>query len=65
MSVYQDFLKIKNGDIIYIGETKINRNEKEGYGETIYADGTIEKGIYINDTLVLKAKKEKKKKKKK
>ena len=65
MFVYQDFLKMKMGDIIYIGETKIDSNEREGYGETIWPDGTIEKGIYINDNLVLKAKKEKKKNKKK
>ena len=65
MFVYQDFMKIKNGDIIYVGETKISSIEREGYGETIYPDGTIEKGIYINDNLVFKAKKEKEKKKKK
>ena len=43
MFVYQDFMKIKTGDIIYTGETKLNSTEREGYGETIYPDGTIEK----------------------
>ena len=62
MFVYQDFMKIKNEDKIYVGETKISSIEREGYGETIYPDGTIEKGIYINDNLVFKAKKEKEKK---
>ena len=62
MFVYQDFMKIKKRNIIYTGETKINSTEREGYGETIYPDGTIEKGIYINDNLVFKAKKEKEKK---
>ena len=62
MSVYQDFVKIKEGERIYIGETKIKSTEREGYGETIYPNGTIEKGIYINDHLVLKEKKEKIKK---
>ena len=64
MFVYQDFMKIKTGNIIYTGETKINSIEREGYGETIYPNGTTEKGIFINNRLVLKAKKEKKKNKK-
>ena len=64
MFVYQNFLKFKEGEKIYIGETKIKSSSREGYGETIYLNGTIEKGIYINDHLVLKEKKEKKEKKK-
>ena len=54
MFVYQNFLKFKEGEKIYIGETKIKSSSREGYGETIYPNGTIEKGIYINDHLVLK-----------
>ena len=65
MFVYQNFIKFKKGEKIYIGETKIKHTKREGYGETIYPNGTIEKGIYINDHLVLKEKKEKKEKKKK
>ena len=34
MLVYQHFLKYKLGNKIYIGETKINSNAREGYGET-------------------------------
>jgi len=54
MLVYQHFLKYKLGNKIYIGETKINSNAREGYGETVYPDGKIERGIYINDSLVFK-----------
>ena len=35
-------MKYKLGDITYIGETRLNDTKREGYGETIYPDGTIE-----------------------
>ena len=54
MFVYQNFMKYKIGNILYIGETKKASKEREGYGETIYSNGTKEKGIYINDALVLR-----------
>ena len=54
MFVYQDFMKYKLGNIIYIGDTKINSTHREGYGETTYSSGKKEKGIYINNVLVLK-----------
>ena len=53
MFVYQDFMKMKTHNFAYIGETKINSNKREGYGETIYCNGRKEKGIYINDRLIL------------
>ena len=37
----------------YIGETKVSSTDREGYGETNYSNGAKEKGIYINDVLVL------------
>ena len=55
MFVYQDFLKFKLGNIVYIGDTKINSTKREGYGETTYSSGKTEKGIYIDDVLVLKS----------
>ena len=51
--VYQTFMKYKQGNTIYIGDTKVSSLKREGYGETIYSNGSIEKGIYINDKLVL------------
>ncbi len=51
--VYQTFMKYKKGNIIYIGDTKISSLIREGYGETTYFNEYIEKGIYINDILVL------------
>ena len=54
MFVYQTFMKYKLGNKKYIGETKLNSSEREGYGETTYSNGIKEKGIYINDSLVLK-----------
>ena len=54
MFVYQTFMKYKEGNKIYIGETKKNSLAREGYGETIYSNGQIEKGIYINDNLVFR-----------
>ena len=54
MFVYQNFMKYKIGNILYIGETKKASKKREGYGETIYSNGTKEKGIYINDALVLR-----------
>ena len=53
MFVYQDFMNYKLGNKTYIGETKISSTKREGYGETNYSDGIEEKGIYINDHLVL------------
>ena len=53
MFVYQTFLKYKLGNIIYTGETKMSSTEREGYGEIIYPDGKIKKGIFINNILVL------------
>ena len=52
MFVYQNFMRFKLGNIIYTGETKVSSTTREGYGETIYSNGYIEKGIYINDKLV-------------
>ena len=54
MFVYQDFMKLKLGNMTYIGETKSNSTKREGYGETLYSNGKKEKGIYINNSLVLK-----------
>ena len=54
MFVYQTFMKYKLENKIYIGETKSNSTKREGYGETFYSNGKIEKGIYIDDKLVLK-----------
>ena len=56
MFVYQTFLRYKLGNKIYTGETKMNNTDREGYGETIFPDGKIERGIYINDILVLEKK---------
>ena len=53
MFVFQDFMKIKLGNRIYIGETPISSTKREGYGETSYSNGYEEKGIYINNSLVL------------
>ena len=53
MFVYQSFLRYKLGNIIYTGETKMNSTDREGYGETVYTNGKIERGIYINNILVL------------
>ena len=53
MFVYQTFMKYKEGNILYIGETKKSSLAREGYGETTYSNGKIEKGIYINDHLEL------------
>jgi len=53
MFAYQTFLTYKLENILYIGETKKNSSEREGYGETFYPDGKIERGIYINDMLAL------------
>ena len=53
MLVYQTFLKYKLGNIIYTGGIKMGSNKREGYGETVYPNGKIERGIYINDSLVL------------
>jgi hypothetical protein len=47
-------MKYKIGNKLYIGETKLDSNEREGYGETTYSNGKKEKGIYINDALVLR-----------
>ena len=52
MFIYQNFMKYKLRNMLYIGETKISSVEREGYGETSYSDGRKEKGIYINDVLV-------------
>ena len=52
MFVYQTFLKFKNKNMVYIGETKLDSYSREGYGETIYSNGHKEKGIYINDALI-------------
>ena len=52
MFIYQNFMKYKFRNMLYIGETKISSVEREGYGETSYSDGRKEKGIYINDVLV-------------
>ena len=49
--VYRTFMKYRKGNKIYIGETKKNNLTREGYGETIYSNGQIEKGIYIDDNL--------------
>ena len=54
MFVYQTFMKYKKGNRLYIGETKLSSEEREGYGETTYSNGNKEKGIYINDALVLR-----------
>ena len=54
MFVYQNFMKYKIGNRTYIGETKKASEEREGYGETTYSNGNKEKGIYINDALVLR-----------
>ena len=54
MFVYQDFMKLKLGNMLYIGETKVNSLKREGYGEAKYSNGKKEKGIYINDALVYK-----------
>jgi hypothetical protein len=54
MFVYQDFMKLKLGNMLYIGETKVNSLKREGYGEAQYSNGKKEKGIYINDALVYK-----------
>ena len=51
MLVYQTFMKYKKGNKIYIGETKKNSLTREGYGETIYSNGQIEKGKYKDDNL--------------
>ena len=53
MFVYQTFMKYKEGNILYIGETKKSSLAREGYGETTYSNGKVEKGIYINDHLEL------------
>ena len=53
MFVYQTFLRYKLGNIIYTGETKMSSTKREGYGETIYPDGKVKRGIYINNILVL------------
>jgi len=53
MFVYQSFLRYKLGNIIYTGETKMNSTNREGYGETVYTNRKIERGIYINDMLAL------------
>ena len=50
---FQTFLKYKIGNIIYTGETKMNSTDREGYGETVYPDGKIKRGIYINNIFVL------------
>ena len=55
MFVYQNFIQYKLGNKIYTGETKISSTVREGYGETIHANGNVEKGIYINDVLVYKS----------
>ena len=55
MFVYQTFMKYKKGNIIYIGETRDNSLTREGYGETFYSNGQIERGIYIRNHLVLPA----------
>ena len=55
MFVYQNFIEYKLGNRIYTGETKISSTVREGYGETIYSNGKVEKGIYINDVLVYKS----------
>ena len=55
MFVYQTFMKYKEGNKIYIGETRKSNLTREGYGETIYSNGKIEKGIYINDRSVFTA----------
>ena len=55
MFVYQDFLNYKLHNMVYTGETKISSTEREGYGETTFEDGKIEKGIYINDHLELES----------
>ena len=31
-------------------------NKREGYGETVYLNGKIERGIYINNSFVLEKK---------
>ena len=56
MLVYQTFMRCKLGNIIYTGETKKDSTVREGYGETVYPNGKIERGIYINDRLVLEKK---------
>ena len=53
MFVYQDFMNYKLGNRSYLGETKISSTKREGYGETTFSNGNIEKGIYINDHLEL------------
>ena len=45
MFVYQDFMKLKLGNMTDIGETKSNSTKREGYGETLYSNGKKEKGI--------------------
>ena len=57
MFVFQTIMKYKEGDIIYIGEIKKDSYTREGYGETTYSNGKKERGIYINDKLILKANK--------
>ena len=53
---YQTFLRYKLGNLIYTGETQKDSTAREGYGETVYPNGKIERGIYINDSLVLEKK---------
>ena len=53
----QTFMKYKQGNMTYIGETKKSCLDREGYGETTYSNGKVEKGIYINDHLVFKSNK--------
>ena len=53
MFVYQTFMQYKLGNKIYIGDTQLSSTKREGYGETTYSDGNVEKGIYINDNLIL------------
>ena len=48
MFVYQTFMQYKLGNKIYIGDTQLSSTKREGYGETTYSDGNVEKGIYIN-----------------
>ena len=51
MFVYQTFMNYKLGNVIYTGETKVSSTKREGYGETSFSEGNVEKGIYINDVL--------------
>ena len=46
MFVYQSFMKYKLGSKEYIGETKLNNTDREGYGKTTYTYGVEEEGIY-------------------